>query len=141
MVAILLVLVYGLPGAGKTSLVREILREIVEKYEHEVAEGGKGPDFGALTGHHVCFDELLISAASRGSGPLRWDYSTRSVWKNTRTMMLLRVKELAGAADPATRTVIFVDDNFQLKSMRKHVFRLARDSAYMFSSESAWNAA
>lgn len=100
----LLVVLYGLPGAGKSTLAK-----------------GVGEALGGSVCHHISVDDLM--GASEGE----WTPAAREAWHAARATMILRVREVIDAAEAEVPLVVILDDNFQLKSMRKAVFHLARE--------------
>lgn len=118
----LLVLFYGVPGAGKSSLIRSC----IERLEFEREAAGIAAEYT-----NICLDELLTNAAASGATNLaEWTDDTRVLWKSCREAMLLRLRGLISESARAERSIVFLDDNFQLKSMRKHIFRLAQAGLY-----------
>ncbi len=68
-----------------------------------------------------------------GHGCDKWDTSAVDTWHQCRAAMLERVKGLlveAAGARAATGTLVLVEDNFSLRSMRKPYVSLARARAY-----------
>ncbi len=123
----LIVLLYGIPGAGKSSLVQSC----IERFTSDIAEGSE-----RLEASSVCLDELLADERASAPATTEWTEESRRLWKAARNKMLLQLRELISARLRASsRSIVFVDDNFQLKSMRKHVFWLARDGNRSFHTD------
>lgn len=124
----------GLPGAGKTTLASQMCAD-----PSSLATAlGVPPE--AVRVHHVCYDavvdELVSDAGSGCSGAEGWV----ARWHMARTAAIeaaARLLEEAAAAtaagvDPGTHTLVIMDDNMHMASMRKEVFMLARSHGAAF---------
>lgn len=118
----LLLLVLGLPGAGKSTLCRQLLSAFCEDH---------------ITAHATCFDDeedRLLKERAEDGGDGCTAAKTHQVsdsvsfdpeaWKRARRKVL---QEVTAAVTSATGNAVFIlDDNFYLRSMRKPYFQLAR---------------
>jgi tRNA uridine 5-carbamoylmethylation protein Kti12 len=118
---ILIVIVSGLPGAGKSTLISELMKHV------EMLSVTEGSTLFRL--EHICFDNIFD--CSRGLRP--WSAESPAEWKHSRGVMMATINETVerlrkgrSERDVGEKAVVFVDDNFQLRSMRKEVFVLAR---------------
>ncbi len=123
--SILIVMVSGLPGAGKSTLVTEFINsESVIPHSSRVS---------ALRCKHVCLDEIMDSEG--GTGP--WSADSPDKWKRSRDVMMETVRNIVQDwrkvqtdVETEDHLVVFVDDNFQLRSMRKELFVQARERTF-----------
>ena len=106
--SVVVLLVLGLPAAGKSSFIRRLSH------------------IPALLVHHVCIDELYNQQSAA-------DSFCPVAWHAARTAAYVRVVELlnelpasAEPADPSVSHVVCVDDVFHLRSMRQVYYRLCR---------------
>jgi tRNA uridine 5-carbamoylmethylation protein Kti12 len=108
-----LVLVCGLPAAGKTTLVKRLVAS---------------SDTRSRLYERVSFDDLFEDA---GCKPVEFDPER---WKACQQEMAVRVsqrieEQTTSATGNATtqQLVLLVDDNFQYRSLRKRFFNLATE--------------
>ncbi|KAJ0409749.1 hypothetical protein ATCC90586_001062 [Pythium insidiosum] len=127
-----IVLVCGLPGAGKTTLVRSPATSghgfASATAAIDAAEQTPTPPlFCGARVEVLCFDDMF---AAESSGAAAFDPLG---WKRTQERMIDHAQRriLAHHTAPSPgggRLVLFIDDNFPLRSQRKRFFRLAQDA-------------
>lgn len=99
-------LVFGLPAAGKSTLVGRMEREL-DALEADVVV--------------IRFDDFLEVQDS-------WNEEEREKWHEGRKRAVLRVKEVLDEWDHQCCRVALVEDNMPYFSMRKPLYRLSQDS-------------
>jgi len=107
----ILLLLCGLPGAGKTTFVRNILKDcpaILKEYEIR----------------HVCFDDVFEGIA---------DVFTSENWHESRQRCEKQTVEIM-TAERNKPLLLILDDNFYYRSMRFTYFKLARKFGFSFIS-------
>jgi tRNA uridine 5-carbamoylmethylation protein Kti12 len=106
----LLIVLCGLPGAGKSSFARALQTSTV---------GNFPPPNSTL--HHVCFDELYADTSNAAASFDRnaWHESRRVAFDKTTELLQLPIAT-------SSHQIIVVDDNMHLRSMRKPFMQLAR---------------
>lgn len=108
MVTRCIVLVMGIPGVGKSTLIRALL----------------ATEMASETFTHIEFDSLYNADVQGGGG-----FSPQQ-WKSTREKMLSIVQSKFSDSD--TPVTVIVDDNFQYRSMRLQYARLAAECSASF---------
>ncbi|KAK1939382.1 L-seryl-tRNA(Sec) kinase [Phytophthora citrophthora] len=112
--AAVLVLVCGLPAAGKTTLVKQLVATRSDSRLHE----------------RISFDDLYEQQVTADEKSVEFDPEN---WKMCQQEMLLRVSNRlekqndSVRRNESTQLVLFVDDNFQYRSLRKRFFNLATE--------------
>ena len=141
----LLLLLCGLPGAGKSTFARALVRAS----EASLPSAPETPTptlfFTATRVHHVCFDKLYTARTSRTAASFdrdAWHACRREALQTTEILVRQVINASrkhaasgdasAGAIAPEWRTVICIDDNMHLRSMRKPYLRLAQQHACGF---------
>ena len=116
-------LLCGFPGSGKSTLANTLVTQLSRK-------DGDGP-YDAV--EWICYDDLATELAKRR---LQGDDNSRTpdmlqAWRDTQKEALVRLDALleanantrANANANRSRTLIILDDNFHLRSMRRQVFQ------------------
>jgi tRNA uridine 5-carbamoylmethylation protein Kti12 len=127
----------GLPGAGKTSVCKHILESCVS--------------VAGLRAHHVCIDEHVARASGVGASafsPQAWkvrketeaacslDWAKRTApwfdcnWQEGREGALQAVERLLKSAclpEGPAHTLVIIDDTMHYRSMRHECYQLARE--------------
>jgi predicted ATPase len=135
--SVVIVLLCGLPGAGKTSLARAVR-------DHGVLlHGGAGGDVrpaspspGAADTIAAAVDVLSLDDLVMASvdDTTRWSDDSRARWHDARDEMVGTTRRLVEDAVASSRAqVVFVDDNHAHVSMRLPFFRIAREGALSWS--------
>jgi len=115
------VLVIGLPAAGKTTFIRQL---------------ASSP---SLVLHHVCIDELynqqvqsatLQSTSQPTFSPALWHAAREAAY--SRAVELLQTLSSIAPHDSPVCNVVCVDDVFHLRSMRQSYYRLCRSHQVPF---------
>lgn len=114
-----LVLVCGLPGAGKSTLAAKLVAETVED---------------RLVCERITFDDLFQQWRGQAEADADVDFDP-SQWKACQGEMATRVRvrlaqwrQQQAASDRGEKQlVLLVDDNFPYRSQRKRFFQLAAD--------------
>lgn len=124
----LLLLVCGLPGAGKTTLARRAAEQ------QAVVASAAASDWRL---QRLSFDDLFRADTVDG------DEFDPVMWKRCQREMAERVRSSQAQAQESStasgqRVVLLVDDNFQLRSLRKRFARLATEGAQASSSPAAF---
>ena len=123
----LVIVLCGLPAAGKTTLAREIVRHY---------QGGGG----SVRVEHICYDRIYQShccgSSSSPSSPSS-SFDPRQ-WKQSREMALNTLSHLL--QQPRTSSskdlIVVVDDNMHYRSMRFECYRVCRRRATSSPSHS-----
>jgi len=115
--------VFGLPGAGKTSLCKALISLTSASASSPSTLLKK-----RLQVEHVCFDDIEQELLSKN--PTSSSSSTSfspEVWHQTRNIGYQRVESLIeDTTSRDTTVVVLVDDNMYYFSMRHKFFNLAR---------------
>ncbi len=113
--AVVVLLVMGLPAAGKSTLIQHLART------------------STVLLHHIHVDDLYhqqaqqcsaASATTAGFSPALWHAARDAAF--ARTMQLLRTLALSALSGSPLHNVLCVDDVFHLRSMRQAYYRLCR---------------
>ncbi|TMW63368.1 hypothetical protein Poli38472_002309 [Pythium oligandrum] len=108
------VLVCGLPGAGKTTLVRRFIEAQADDPDTSVCY------------ETICFDELFLNAydAAAPFDPAQW----KAVQQKMTAMITTQVTDESAETESyrPSRLVLLVDDNFPYRSQRKRFFQIAK---------------
>ena len=113
-----LVVLCGLPGAGKSTLCRTLRDSMDVLFE------APSPKIW-----HVCFDDVENSLAASSQA----ESFSAEVWQKSRKKAHEAVERLLSkncAAGSGNRHLILVDDNMYYRSMRHSMFQLARQCTY-----------
>lgn len=111
----LLLLLCGLPGAGKTTLAAQLLAHACTLEQ-------------PLAAHHICFDELGCGVEPSTFSPAAWKHARKHALAAVAKALVAAGAEGAGSSGSSrsTRVLVIVDDNSHLRSMREEAYSLAR---------------
>lgn len=114
MVVVVVVLLCGIPGSGKTTLAKNI--------GSEGGEGGGGSEgWENVVLHHVAFDDAIADKSV-------WTAHTFAASRQTGLDLVKKHIRDAKISDDKRGSVIVVDDIMYLHSMRREVYVAARDA-------------
>ncbi|GAX12584.1 O-phosphoseryl-tRNA(Sec) kinase [Fistulifera solaris] len=102
----IVLLLCGLPGAGKSTLARQFIDEKDASFSTALIE----------------YDDLQDSLIIRGEASE--GQHTLQAWKSSRTLALQTLSE---RLEDSTTKLLFLDDNFYLQSMRKQIYQICQN--------------
>ena len=120
---VVVVLVCGLPGSGKTTLIKHLVEKIS-------ARSKQHSQTATVSCHHIEYDEIQSRILSE-QHDLHKEKADDSLeaWRQSRLVALEELTEILrriqnSKSSPAPIHVLLMDDNFHLRSMRKQVFQV-----------------
>ena len=126
----LVLLVCGLPGCGKSTFARDLLRQVNFVQEGSQTSLSKKP---SVECHHIEYDHLqnrlLDDSLSDDNNEVNNGVVDLSLeaWRKSRTAALEELRSLLQESSSTTKyRLILLDDNFHLRSMRKQVFKVCQ---------------
>lgn len=120
----------GLPGAGKSTLVNKLLAQQQQQNFSGIIRAGDDGAMNCLF-DSVCFDDLLHNMTnSATTSKSSIDSFLPEVWKKAQQMMTRRVQERIFSMPTDRQSILLVDDNFHLSSLRKRMYHIAQQGSF-----------
>jgi tRNA uridine 5-carbamoylmethylation protein Kti12 len=115
-----IILLCGVPGAGKTTLARQLCNSQYEEMENETPWGFAK----RVVVERVSFDELYEGSTTSTAtfDPVHWKHTQK---KMVRIIMERLSRPRSGEGNVCR--VLLADDNFYYRSMRKRFYQIAQE--------------